>query len=147
MEIILNQDVDKIGKAGSVVKVKDGFARNFLIPNGMALPLTSSNLKKLEAEKQKKLQQAEKAMQASIELKSRLESLSLTIAVLTQEEEKLYASVTSQNISSALKEEGFEIDKECILLDEPIKALGIFEVTVELRPEVSAKLKLWVVKK
>ena len=147
MELILKQDVDKIGKAGSVVNVKDGFARNFLIPNGLAIPLTPSNLKKLEEEKQNKSLQLEKIKQEAEKTREGLEGLSLTIQVLSQEEEKLYASITSQDIAEALKEEGFNIDKHSIILDEPIKSLGIYEVSVKLHPEISAKIKLWVVKK
>ena len=147
MEVILKQDVDKIGKAGTIVKIKDGFARNFLIPNGLAVPLTPANLKKLEQEKQKKILQLEKAKEGSKELKARLEGLSLTLPVLAQEEDKLYGSITAIDIAHALKEEGFDIDKSSIILDEPIKSLGIYEIPVNLHPEVSAKIKVWIVKK
>ncbi len=147
MEVILNKDIDRIGKAGNVVKVKDGFARNFLIPNGLAVPLTEENLKKLEEQKQQKTLQSEKEKQRAEELKEKLAHLSLTIAVLTHEEDKLYATIASQDIAAALKDEGFELDKSSILLDEPIKALGIYELSVRLHPEVIAKLKVWIVKK
>ncbi len=147
MEVILNKDVDRIGKAGSVVKVKEGFARNFLIPNGLAVPVTSANLKKIEQEKQQRLLQLEKTKHAAEELRDKLEHLSLTIPVLTHEEDKLYASITSQDLTIALKEEGFDIDKNSILLVEPIKSLGIYEVPVNLHPEIPAKIKVWVVKK
>lgn len=147
MEVILRQDVNKLGKVGSIVKVKNGYARNFLIPNGLAVPLTAMNLKKLEQEKEKRLQQLEKAKQEAEELKNKLSNLSLTIPVLTQEEDKLYGSITALELSRALKEEGFEIDKNCILLDEPIKSLGIYEIQIELHPEVITKIKVWVVKR
>ena len=149
MEVILNKDIDRLGKAGSIVKVKDGFARNFLIPNGLALPLTAANLKRIEQEKQRKTLQLEKHKKEAEELKEKLASLSLTIPVLTQEQEedKLYGSITPVDIASALKEEGFDIDKNSIILDEPIKSLGIYEIHIEVHPEVSAKIKLWVVKK
>jgi large subunit ribosomal protein L9 len=147
MEVILSQDVDKLGKAGSVIKVKDGFARNFLIPNGLALPMTASNLRKLERDKENKILQSEKVKKESQELKERLEGLSLTLAVLTKEEDKLFGSITSQEIAVSLKDEGFDIDKRHILLDEPIKALGIYEIPVKLHPEVTAQIKVWVVKK
>jgi large subunit ribosomal protein L9 len=147
MEVILNQDVDKIGKAGSVVKVKDGFARNFLIPNGLALPLTPGNLKKLEQQKQNKTQQLEKLKQAALELKGRLDSFSLTIPALTQEEDKLYGSVSSQDLEQALSDEGFSIDKNSLVVEQPIKSLGIYEIPVKLHPEVTATLKVWIVKK
>jgi len=147
MEVILKQDVDKIGKAGAVVKVKDGFARNFLIPNNLAVPLNPSNLKKLEQEKTKKDEHLAKIKKDAEELNNRLTNFSLTLAALIKEEEALYGSITSQDIANALKEEGFDIDKSCIALDEPIKALGIYEIPIKLHPEVEAKIKVWVVKK
>jgi len=147
MEVILRQDVDKVGKAGSVVKVRNGFARNFLIPNNLAVPVTSTNLKKLEEEKKSKALQLEKIKKEAEAVKERLSGLSLTMPVLTQEEEKLYGSITSADISSALKEEGFQVDKGCIVLDEPIKSVGIYEVPIKLHPEIMAKVKVWVVKK
>lgn len=147
MELILNQDVDRIGKAGAIVKVKDGFARNFLIPNSLAVPLTPANLKKLEQEKQRKAQELTKHKKDAEELKEKISALSLTMPVLTHDEEKLYASITAQDISAALKEEGLDIDKNCIVLDEPLKSLGIYEVPINLHPEVSLKVRVWVVKK
>jgi large subunit ribosomal protein L9 len=147
MEIILSQDIDKLGKAGTIIEVRDGYARNFLIPNGLAVPLTSANLKKLEQGKKKKVAQLEKLKKDAEDLKARLAGVSLTIMTLAKEEDKLYGSVTSQEIASALKEEGFDIDKNLIILGEPIKSLGIYEIPIELHPEVSAKIKVWVVKK
>jgi len=147
MEVILSQDVDRIGKAGVVVKVKDGFARNFLIPNKLAVPVTPGNLKKLEIEKQKKQQESDKARKAAEELKDKISNLSLTIQVLTQEDDKLYGSITTQEVVHALKEEGLEIDKNAISLEEPIKALGIYELPVKLHADISTKIKVWVVKK
>ncbi|MEK6727961.1 MAG: 50S ribosomal protein L9 [Candidatus Omnitrophota bacterium] len=147
MEVILNKDVDRIGKAGAVVKVKDGFARNFLIPNKLAIPLTPENLKRLEQEKIKKNLQQEKIQDEAEEQKERLEGISLTLQALTQEEDKLYGSIGVIDLAAALKEEGFEINKNSIMLDEPIKALGIYEVPVRLHPEVLAKIKVWIVKK
>ena len=147
MEVILKQDVDKIGKAGMVVKVKDGFARNFLIAKGLAMPVTSSNLKQLQQEQDRKSAEQEKQKKECEALKDKLLKLSLTIAALTQEDEKLYGSITNQDIAQALKDEGLEVDKNCIFIDEPIKALGIYEVSVRLHPEVSTKVKVWIVKK
>ena len=147
MEVILTKDVEKIGKTGSVVKVKDGFARNFLLPGGFALPVTAGNLKKLEAEKQKKSEQAEKIKNEALALKERLASLSLTIPATSQDEEKLYGSITNHDISVALKEEGLDIDKNIIQLLEPIKKLGIYEVPIKLHSDVIAQVKIWIVKK
>jgi len=147
MEVILKQDIASIGKANTVVKVKDGFARNFLIPNNLAVPLNPANLKKIEAEKQKKSLQVEKIKREAEALKEKLVNFSLTIPVLVQEDEKLYGSISAQDLADALKEEGFQIDKNWILLDEPIKSLGIYEVPLKLHPEVSTKIKVWIVKK
>ncbi|HLD83092.1 MAG TPA: 50S ribosomal protein L9 [Candidatus Omnitrophota bacterium] len=147
MEVILKQDTDKLGKAGSIVNVKDGFARNFLIPNGMAAPVTAVSLKKLQQDKENKALQQDKAKKECEALKEKLERLSLTIPVLTHDEDKLYANITNQDIASALKDEGIELDKDTITQDEPIKALGIYEVPVRLHPEVLSKIKVWIVKK
>lgn len=147
MEVILIKDNDKLGKAGQVIKVKDGFARNYLFPNGLAVPVNAANLKKLEQEKQKKLLEHELLKKEFEQIKAKLDSFSLTLPVLTQEEDKLYGSITSNDIVTALKDEGIDIDKGSLILDEPIKALGIYEIPVKLHPEVSAKIKVWVVKK
>jgi len=147
MEVILKKDVEKIGKAGTVVKVKEGFARNFLFPRNLAQPATSATLKKLEQDELVSSAQSAKTKEESEKLKERLDSLSLTISALTQGEEKLYGSIHANEISEALKEEGFSIDKNLIVPVEPIKSLGIYEIPIKLHPEVIAKLKLWVVKK
>ena len=147
MEVILRQDVNKLGKAGSLVKVKEGFARNFLLPNNLAVPVTSANLKSLEEEKQKKARQLEKLKKDAEELKAKLDNLSLTIPVLVQEGEALYGSISAADLERNLKEEGFSLGKEMILLEEPIKSLGIYEIPVKLHAEVQAKIKVWIVKK
>lgn len=147
MEVILTKDIDKLGLAGQIVKIKDGFARNFLIPNRLAVPATAGNLKKLEQEKQKRILQLEKTKKEAEELKARLTDSSFTFPVLTQEDGSLYGSITPADVFQLLKEEGFEIEKNSIILEEPIRALGIYEIPVKLHPEVSAKIKVWVVKK
>lgn len=147
MEVILKKDVNNIGKAGAVVKVKDGFARNFLIPRGLGMPVTTQGLKVLEEEEQQRLLLSEKTRKEAEELGAKLKSISLTMPVLTQADEKLYGSIGPVEISAALKDEGFDIDKNRILLDDPIKALGIYEVLVKLHPDIAIKLKIWVVKK
>jgi len=147
MEVILTKDVDKIGKAGAVVKVKDGFARNLLLPKKLAVEVTPGNLKRLEQEKQKLAQESEKRKQEAIILKERLDNLSLTISAMAQDEKSLYGSITALDISNALKDEGLEVDKNLILLIEPLKALGIYEIPVKLHPEISATLKTWIVNK
>ena len=147
MEVILKKDVLKIGQAGAVVKVKDGFARNFLIPHGLAIALTSTNLKAVEAQKKQRNLQEEKLKKDAESLKAKLAALSLTIPVLVQEDEALYGSISAHDIVMALKNEGLEIDKSIVILEEPIKALGIYEVPLKLHSEVTAKVKVWIVKK
>ncbi|MDD5128659.1 MAG: 50S ribosomal protein L9 [Candidatus Omnitrophica bacterium] len=146
MEVILIKDVEKIGKAGTVVKVKEGFARNFLFPHNLAKVATVGSLEQLEKEKKARLAQYALAKEKSEELKKRLAGLSLTISALAQGEE-LYGSISSHDIAAALKDEGFLIDKNAIELAEPIKSLGIYELPIKLHPEVIATVKLWVVKK
>jgi len=147
MEVILIKDVNKIGKANAVVKVKDGFARNFLIPEGLAIEVTPASLKRLEQNKKNISLELEKKKGLAREVKTRLDNLSLTISALVQAEENLYGSIAAIDICKALKDEGIEIDKSCILMDNPIKALGIYEILIKLHPEVETKLKVWVVKK
>lgn len=147
MEVILKKDVDKIGKAGRVVKVKEGFARNFLFPHDLAQPVTDAILKKLEQERLAKSAQSARIKEESISLCERLNKLSLTIEALTQGTDKLYGSINLNEISAALEEKGFKIDKSLIDLAEPIKSLGTYDIPIKLHAEVTAKIKLCIVKK
>ena len=147
MNVILKKDIEGVGKAGAVVKVKDGYARNYLFPQFLALESTSANLKKLEQEQKARSLQSEKLKKSALDLKEKLEKLSLTLPVLVQEKEKLYGSITEVEITKALKDEGFDVDKSLIALEEPLKALGIFEIPIKLHAEVTATLKVWIVKK
>ncbi|MCX5714321.1 MAG: 50S ribosomal protein L9 [Candidatus Omnitrophica bacterium] len=147
MEVILNKDVERIGRSGQVVKVKDGFARNFLFPNKLAVPLNTANLKHLEEEKLRRSHEQERLKREAQALKEKLAGVSLTMPVLVQEDEKIYGSISSGDIIAALKEDNIDIDKNLIILDEPIKQLGIYEVPIKLHPEVDAQIKIWVVKK
>lgn len=149
MEVILKADVHKLGKVGKIVKVKDGYARNFLIPQGLAMPVTQENIRQLERDKQVLLQRSQKMQKDALLLKERLQGVSLTMTALAKdgEEEELYGSITAQDIEAALKDEGMELDKNAILLTEPIRKLGIYEVPIRLHPEVTTQVKVWVVKK
>lgn len=147
MKVILIKDIEKIGKAKSLIKVKDGFARNFLLPKGFAIEANAGNLKKLKQDQEKMDLELEKKKGGAEELKSRLDKFSLNIPVLVQEDGSLYGSISEVDICAALKSEGIEIEKSCFVMEEPIKALGIYEVPLKLHPEVSSKLKVWVVKK
>lgn len=147
MEVILVQDIKGIGKSGAKIKVKDGFARNYLLLKGLAVLATTANLKNLEQKRKIQSLQDEKLKEKAEDLKIKLEKLSLTISCLTQNESEPYGSITNLDIERALEEEGFNIDKNLIILDEPIKSLGVFEVPVKLHSEVSARVKVWIVKK
>lgn len=147
MEVILKKDIEKCGKNGSVIKVKDGFARNFLFPRKLAVPVTPVNLERIEQEKKKnEIIKQQKRTQA-LELSNRLKTMSITISAQTHDEDKLFGSINASNIVDALKDEGIvNIDKDAVILDEPIKTTGVYEVSVKLHPDVTAKMKIWVVK-
>ena len=146
MKVILRKEHEKLGQIGSVVDVKDGYARNFLIPKGLAYPATEGSVRALEEEKKQAGQRVAKELKGSEKLASNLEKVSITLQMKVGEEEKLFGSVTSQMIADSLKEKGFEIDKRIIDLEEPIKALGIYSVPVKLHASVTAKVKVWVVR-
>ncbi len=146
MEIILRQDYEQLGKTGEIVTVKDGFARNYLIPKGIAYVATKNNKKRLENELKMQNWRKEKEKRAAEETAKKLETVSCTIPVQVGEEDKLFGSVTSQNIADALAALGYEVDKRKILLEEPIKSLGIYSVPIKLHPDVTATVKVWVVK-
>jgi len=147
MEVILCEDVQSVGKTGDVVKVKDGFARNFLIPQKKAFVATASNLKKIEQEKAKRAQSEEKLKKESEELAEKLAKISCNIAVEVNDLEKLYGSISEVEIARTIEGEGFKIDKKMIYLEKPIEDLGIYEVPIKLHPQVTAKVRLWVTKK
>ncbi|MFC1590379.1 50S ribosomal protein L9 [Candidatus Omnitrophota bacterium] len=147
MKLILNEDMGKLGKAGDVISVKDGYGRNFLLPRGKAVQATGANLKRLEKLKEKRRLEEEKEKLEAAALSEKLQKASLTVNMQAGEEEKLFGSVTTEMISELLKQEGFDIDKKAITLEEPIKKLGVYQVSVDVHPEVKASVKLWVIKK
>ncbi len=146
MKIILRQDHERLGKFGDIVEVKDGYARNYLIPKNIAYPAKPNFIKIIEEEKKHKQFKLLKAKRQAEELAKKLENVSITISVSVGEEDKMFGSVTSQDIGKALEEQGIEIDRRKIVLEEPIKELGIYSVPIKLHPEVEAKIKVWVVK-
>jgi large subunit ribosomal protein L9 len=146
MKVILLEDMEALGMAGEIVTVKDGYARNYLVPKKKAIPATESNLKRLDQMKKRWEARQLKAKHDAERLKERMESLSLTLQRRAGDNEKLFGSVTSMDIERALNEEGISIDRKKILLEEPIKKLGIYQVPVRLHPEVTAQIKVWVVK-
>lgn len=146
MKVILRQNTEGLGQIGEVVDVKDGYARNFLIPRKLAYAALKGNIKALEEEKKTLSKKREQELAGAEALAAELEKVSVTIPVQVGEEDKIFGSVTTQMISDALKEKGHEIDKRKIEIDEPIKALGIYGVSIKLHPSVNAKIKVWVVR-
>jgi len=147
MKVILIGDVKSIGSMGDVVDVKDGFARNFLFPQKLARLAAGSNLKIVEDIKKKKTLAAAKEKKEAEALKEKISAFSCTISVEAGEDDKLFGSVTSQDISRAFEVEGLAVEKRKIMLEEPIKKLGVYNITVKLHPEVTTEVKVWVVKK
>jgi large subunit ribosomal protein L9 len=146
MELILRDDVEKLGRRGEIVKVADGYGRNFLVPRGLAMPVTEAN--KAMIDKERKAWQARMAKErAEFEaLGERIASLRFVAPRKVGENEVLYGSVTSGDVAEFLEGKGIEIDKRKVVLDEPIKHLGEHEVKIKLHPEVAATLKLLVTK-
>ena len=147
MNVILCKEVEKLGKTGDIIKVKDGFARNFLLPNKMAYCATPANIKKIEREKLKKAALDAQNRKQAEDLAENLSKVSCTVTVEVNDLEKLYGSVGEADIVKALEVEGFPVDKKSIILEKPIDELGIYEVGVKLYPGVVAKLRVWVAKK
>ncbi len=147
MEVILLENVDKVGLEGETVKVKNGYARNFLIPRKLAAPATPEALKILELKKRKKQKVAKKDREAAEQLARKIRGLSLTITAESGVNDTLFGSVTSETIFRALQHEGVRVDKKSIDIGEPIHKLGVYKVKIKLHPEVKADLRIWVVKK
>lgn len=146
MKVILRRNFDQLGKVGDVANVKDGYARNYLIPRQIAYQATKGNILALEEEKKQILKKEAKELGLAQNLANELEKVSITIPVKVGEEDKIFGTVTSQMIADSMKEKGFEIDKRKIEITEPIKSLGIYSVAIKLHPSVSAIVKTWVVR-
>lgn len=146
MKIILTKDVEKLGKAGDIVKVKDGYARNYLIPRALGVAATATTLKLAEQLKAQENKKAKKAELQAQSLAKKLKDISVTATMKAGEEDKLFGAVTAQIIADLLAEKGIEINKHDILLDEPIKELGVYDVPVKAGAGVKAEIKVWVVK-
>ena len=146
MKVILIEDIPSLGKMGDLVKVADGYGRNFLVPHGKALRATTHNVKVLEHQTKQLKNKVDKIKRDAEKLARKIEAVSCTVAKPVGDEEKIFGSVTSMDIGESLKVEGIEVDRKNIILDEPIKTLGIYTVPIKLHPEVTAQLKVWVVK-
>lgn len=147
MKIILREDLDGIGAAGEMVEVKSGYGRNYLIPRNLAIPATKANLNAIgEVTKQKELRQRKNRREAE-KVRERIEKIPLSAEVLVGEEDKIFGSVTSADISELLAKEGVTVDKKTILLEAPIKDLGVYTIPIKIDKEVIAQAKLFVIKK
>jgi len=146
MKVILRQDFETLGKIGEVVDVKDGYARNFLFPRGLAYAALKGNIRALDDEKKSVEKRNLQELKAAETLATELETISVTIPVQVGEEDKIFGTVTTQMIADALKEKGHDIDKRKVEIEEPIKALGIYGVSLKIHQNVNAKIKVWVVR-
>ena len=146
MKVILLRDVETLGSAGQIVTVADGYARNALIPKRQALLATDANVALFESRRRQHEAAEERQKRAAEGVAADLEKASLTVQVKVGEGDRLYGSVTAQNIADLLKEQGQDVDRRSIELEEPIRALGVYNVPVQLHTGVKATVKLWVVK-
>jgi len=147
MKVILLKDVDKLGSMGDEIKVKDGYARNYLIPGKLAVESTGGAVKILEQKRREKEARDKKIKEEFEQVAKKIEGASFTIPAEVGEEDRLFGSVTSEMIADCMRGEGIEIDKRKIVLPEQIKALGVYDVEIRLHPEVKIQARVWVVKK
>jgi large subunit ribosomal protein L9 len=146
MEVILRQAVENLGKPGEVVKVSNGYARNYLLPHGVAFEATPGNLKRIQQERDR-LEAAENERRAAAQTQAeRLEQVQLTFSARVGDEGKLFGSVTSADVAQQLEAQGFHIEKRQIDLHEPIKALGVYRIPIRLHADVKPEIRVWVIK-
>ncbi|MEE9550636.1 MAG: 50S ribosomal protein L9 [Candidatus Binatia bacterium] len=145
MEVILREDIPKLGKMGEVVRVKDGYARNYLLPRGLVLVANKKNLNVLEHQKQIIFHQKDRVLKSAQAICDKLAAVSLTMPVKVGEEGRLFGSVTNMDIEKALREKGFDVERRKISLTEPIKTVGDYEVPIRLAAEVTVNVKVSVV--
>jgi len=145
MELLLRQNIDHLGRVGDVVKVKSGYARNFLLPKGLAVPVTKANLAEIEHARAVALAEEQARTATFRELAQKLAEASVTIESRANEEGHLFGSVNQAQIAAALREKGFAVEDKQIKLDQPLKEIGVFDVPVHLHQGVDATIKVWVV--
>lgn len=146
MQIILLENVDGLGSRGDRVNVAPGYARNFLLPRSLALPATSAGARAFSDSERIKKSRAEKDRRTFEALAQQLSKVSLTITAQVGEDEKLFGSVTAQDIAEALRTQGFEVDRRQVQLEEPIKVLGVYWVDLKLYQDITATIRVWVAK-
>ena len=146
MDVILLKDLDEFGSEGDIINVKPGFARNYLVPRGLALRASKRNMAVVEEKKHIKKAQENRIEKANKILSEKLTKTTLTIEVQVGEEERIFGSVTSQDLQGSLEENGIPIDRSAILIEEPIKSLGVYNIPVKITAELEADLKVYVIK-
>ena len=146
MEVILLKDLEGLGSEGEIVKVKPGFARNFLVPKGIALRASKSNLAVAEERKRIKEAKENRVKKVNQVLIDKLTKANITIEVQVGEEERIFGSVTTQDIQKSLEEKGITIDRSCILMEEPIKSLGVYNIPVKITAGLESEIKVYVIK-
>ena len=146
MDVILLQDVQALGTAGDIVKVKPGYARNYLFPRGVALRSSKRNRAVAEEKKRNIEMRSKRIEQANMSLVNKISKIELTFEMQVGDEEKMFGTVTTKDIQTALEEKGISIDRSALMLDESIKALGIYHIPVKLAGELTAEIKIYVIK-
>jgi large subunit ribosomal protein L9 len=146
MEVILRQAVENLGKPGDVVKVSNGYARNYLLPHGVAFEATPGNLKRIQQERDRLEAAENERREAAQGLATKLEQVQLTFSARVGDEGKLFGSVTSADVAQQLEAQGFHVEKRQIDLHEPIKALGVYRIPIRLHADVKPEIRVWVIK-
>jgi large subunit ribosomal protein L9 len=146
MKVILRENLENLGAIGDVIDVKDGYARNYLIPRKLAYEANTKSIRQLEEQRKQLDRKQDKELKSAQTLAAELEKVSLTIQMKVGEDGKLFGSVTTQMIADGLAEKGFEIDRKIITIPEPIKALGIYTVNIRVHRDVEANIKVWTVR-
>ncbi|MBC8174877.1 MAG: 50S ribosomal protein L9 [Candidatus Marinimicrobia bacterium] len=146
MEVILLQDVEKLGNAGDVVLVKPGYARNYLIPKGLAVEATPGKIRVVQAEKEQQIARDQKALINVQKMAEKIAKLKISTPVPVGKEDRVFGSVTAITIANLINEKGFNVDKKDILLDEPIRSLGVYSVLVKLEQGIQTEVKVYVIK-
>ncbi len=145
MEVILLKDIENLGKKGEIKNVKDGYARNYLIPKGLAIAYSPQNMKRFKSEFELKKGYEIKKEEEALALKKELSTLTLTIRRKVGKDGKLFGAITSKDIADLLKENKIDVDKKDIILEEPIKSKGIYDINIKIFKDITATIKLWVV--
>jgi len=145
MKVILTEDINNLGPAGEVVEVKDGYARNYLIPKNLAVKASKANLSRVEQIKTARANREERRKKKLATLAESLEGLSIDIPVQVGDDEKIYGAVTQHMVLEALRSRGFNLERKAVQLEEPIKQLGVYNIEIKLHAEVRPQVRIWVV--